>query len=131
MTFSLDWKLLGTANTDNSVAVWNAQDGTRLGEPLKIDGGAENVAFRADGALAVATSRGAVKMIDPSGKMLQPDIAVAKKEVSSLAFSSGGAKLAIGSAGFSAAIWDFPAMPLTPLAGHEGAVRAVAFSPGA
>jgi FOG: WD40 repeat len=131
MTFSPDSKLLATANTDNSVAVWNAQDGTRLGEPLKIEGGAENVAFRADGALAVATSRGAVKMIDPSGKMLQPDIAVAKKEVNSLAFSSGGARLAIGSADFSAAIWDFPAGPLRPLAGHEGPVRAVAFSPDA
>ena len=131
MTFSPDSKLLATANSDNSVAVWNAQDGTRLGEPLKIDGGVENVLFRTDGALAVATSRGAVKMIDAYGKMLQSDIAVAKKEVKSLAFSSGGAKLAIGSQDFSAAIWDSPAGPLRRLAGHDGPVRAVAFSPDA
>jgi WD40 repeat protein len=129
MTFSPDSKFLATANTDNSVAIWNAQDGTRLGEPLKIDGGVENVAFRPDGALAVGTSQGAVKMIDAYGKLLQPDIAVAKKEVKSLAFRPDGAKLAIGSQDFSAAIWDFPSGPLRPLAGHEGPVRAVAFSP--
>src|SRR5260370_1063715 len=85
MAFTPDSKLLITANSDNSVTFWNAQEGTRLGTPVKIGSGVESVALRADGTVAVATSRGAVQMIDSSGRLLNPETQFSNSEVKSIA----------------------------------------------
>jgi hypothetical protein len=126
MAFSGDSKLLATANSDSSVTFWNAQNGTPLGTPVKFDAGVENLAWRANGTLAVATSRGTVQMIDSSGKVLQPEIALSNSEVKSVVFSSDGDTMAAGAQDGNAFLYTGQTRRLT---GHTGPVRAVVFNP--
>ena len=126
MAFRGDSKLLATANSDSSVTFWNAQDGTPLGTPVKIDSGVENLAWRSSDTLAVATSRGTVQMIDSSGKLLQPEIPFSNSEVKSVAFSSDGATMAVGAQDGNSFLYSGQTLRLT---GHTGPVRAVVFNP--
>jgi WD40 repeat protein len=129
IALSGDGKLLATANNDDSVTFSNAHDGIRRGDPLKIDAGVEGITFSPNGALAVATARGSVRMIDTSGALLQPEIDVSKQEVKSIAISADGSKLATGNQDSSVATWNLPSGPLRLQAGHTAPVRALAFSP--
>jgi hypothetical protein len=127
---SSDGRFVATANTDDTVTLWNAQDGTRIGAPLKIESGAAGVFFQAGGTLAVATAQGSVRIVNPSGGPMQSEVGVSQKEVKSVAASGDGSMFAVADQDASLAVWTFPAGPLKWLAGHGVPVLALAFSPG-
>lgn len=127
---SPDGRFAATANSDDTVTLWNAADGTRIGAPLKIESGTAGVSFQAAGTLIVATAQGSVRVINSSGTPVQTDIGVSQKEVKSVASSGDGSKLAFGYQDASLAVWTFPAGPLQWLTGHGVPVLALAFSPG-
>ena len=135
MAFAPDAKTLATANSDGTVAFWNAQDGTRLGAPVKLGVDAVSVAFRKDGAVAIGTAAGSVRIIDTSskdtsGKPIAPEVNLSGKEIRSLAFSPDGMQLAAGDRDAGTYLWNFPSGPARSLPGHSpGPVDAIAFTP--
>ena len=128
MAFSPDGALLATANDDKTVTVWDTAKMTHLGEPIAIDAGVDNVAFRDKATLVVATAQGTVKILDTSGKALQPDIEAARHEVIGLALSPDGKRMVMGAQDPVTALFDFPSGPLRPLTGHDLPVRAAVFT---
>ena len=124
---SPDGKYLATANDDDTVTFWNAADRTRIGAPVKIDGGVAGIAFRRDGVLAVGAARGSVRMIDEAGNLKDPEILMSKQEVKAVALSPDGSLLASGNQDGSVALWRFPAGPLQVLEGHAAPIQAAAF----
>ena len=128
MAFSPDGALLATANDDKTVTIWDTAKMTHLGEPIAIDAGVDNVAFRDKATLVVATAQGTVKILETSGKALQPDIEAARHEVIGLALSPDGKRMVLGAQDPVTALFDFPSGPLRPLTGHDLPVRAAVFT---
>jgi WD40 repeat protein len=122
MGFSADSKLLVTANSNDSVSFWDPHDFT-LKKTVRI-AGVENLAVRRDGTAFVATSDGAVQIVDPSGNLGSRTV-LSKAALSSIAISSKG-MIAAGDQDGLAFLF---AAQVHPLAGHSGPVRAVAFTP--
>lgn len=124
-----DGKFVATANTDDTVTLWNAQDGSRVGALVKVDGGVAGVFFRADGSLGVVTAQGGSGTLDPAGAVLGAVTAISEKEVKSVAASADGSMLALGNLDDSVALWTSPAGPVKWLSGHAAPVLAAAFGP--
>jgi hypothetical protein len=126
MEFSRDSKLLVTANTNGTIALWNAQDGTPAAPAVSMVTGVESLALRADGAIAVATVGSSVRIIDSAGRLLQPELPLVAGELKSVAFSPDGAALAAGAQDGSVFVYSGRTLRL---AEHSRPVTALAFLP--
>ena len=122
MGFSTNPQLLVTANSNDSVSFWDAQNVT-LKKTVEINS-VENLAVRPDGTALVATSDGAIQIVDPSGNLGSRTV-WSKAALNSVATSSNG-MIAAGDQDGLAFLYS---THLRLLTGHTGPVRAVAFAP--
>lgn len=143
VTFSRDGKRIA-ANTEQGVAIWEADTGKRVQlfrpHPVSLD----RIAFSPDGhRIATASSGGnmAEKRDGKSVTVTYPpevkvwDVATAKELLKldggghALAFSPDGSRIVSGGLGNAAIVWDAAdGKPLHTLKGHTGAVSRAAFS---
>jgi len=144
VVFSPDGRRLASASTDTTIRVWDLE--TRLsGAPLTHDGAVLDVAFSPDGHRLVSGSDDkAVRVWDADkGELVGEPMRQHGNHVWSVAFSGDGRHIVSGSEGVvpgagapsgltaSIILWDAETRnPVgEPLAGHEGIVTSVAFSP--
>jgi WD40 repeat protein len=136
LAFHADGRLLATAGEDGAVRLWDTQTGAVV-RVLRHRGPAGSVAFSPDGSLlAVADRRADGSRAAGEVRLWQlraPEaltIRVPGKAVRSLDFARDGQSLVTAQDDGGVAVWDASTgEPLRKLAGHRGAVRAVAYRP--
>lgn len=126
--FSPDGRSLAAAGFDGLVTVWDLGDGT----PVVLRGhrgAVSTVAFSPDGRrLASASADGTVRIWDPAGRQ-PPVVLTVDGPPLGVAFSPDGRRIAVSGDG-PIRVWDATGRGTpTLLAGHEGTVKKVAFSP--
>ena len=127
VAFSPDSKLLATGGTKNSVKVWEPDTGKQIAE---FTGGSSSVAFSPNGRFLVFAARNrTVKIWDfPNRKEITTLTGLG--QISALAFSPDGKRLAIGSGVGMIKLFDTVTwQPLNALQGHTGYINSIAFSP--
>lgn len=129
--FSVDGKMIATANTDNSVRLWDATTGKALKTFWGHAGAVYTLSFSPDGQqLASAGADKSIILWDvTSGKQIHR-LTGHTGEVNAVSFSPGGQLLASGSKDLTIRLWDVNTGKQVGLAqGHQGPVQSVAFRP--
>jgi WD40 repeat protein len=129
-TFSPDGQRILTSADDNTLSVWDASTGRRVGTPIHVDQIPVSTAFSPDGRRVVIGSRRAAMVYDLStGQEIQPRLEHGDW-VTSVAFSPDGRRILTGSDDNTAQLWDAAThRPLLPVLWHRSRVSSVAFSP--
>ncbi|KAF5370260.1 hypothetical protein D9757_012015 [Collybiopsis confluens] len=134
VAFSPDGTRIVSGSGDNSVRIWNAENGTAVGKPLQgHTDWVSSVAFSPDGTRIVSGSG------DNSARIWNADSGTAVGKplqghtnwVSSVAFSPDGARIVSGSVDNSVRLWNADSGTAVgkPLKGHTELVSSVGFSP--
>jgi WD40 repeat protein len=111
-----------------TLRTWSAVTGKESGAPMLHAGAIRAAVMSRDGRRIATGTNGAVRLWDPSGKLVA-EAARAATEVRTLAFSPDGTVLAIGSADGSVRLWQTLSKSETLLGGHAGEVTRLVFSP--
>jgi len=128
---------LFAAFSDGSVSLHEAMTGKTLWDSLKMNRKCTAAVWSEDGRrIAVATADGAIELIDAtSGRRVwhpKSDLQHELVYVTALAISPDGRWLAAGGLSTRCLVWDVTAPDVVrKLSGHDGLVRAIAFSPHA
>jgi WD40 repeat protein len=138
LSFSQDARLLGTANTDEGLQVWDVTTGKPLRTWKDQDPGARpRGVLRPDGKQVASVCGQSVKFWDAAtGKLqravhYQPEHWMINNSVECLAYSPDGALLAVGTGYGHIVVWRSHSGELAWVskAHHNGVVTAVAFGP--
>jgi WD40 repeat protein len=136
MSLSRDGDTLCVVFKDGTLSFHKPLTGERLIEAVKLDADATEVVWSRDGqSVAVATQKGTISLIDAtSGQHVwktQLDRPYEVGMLMSLALSDDGRWIAASGLNKRLLLWDRSRSSSTPhsLAGHDGIVRALAFSP--
>ncbi|MFI6901085.1 helix-turn-helix domain-containing protein [Nonomuraea sp. NPDC050394] len=129
VTFSPDGQTLVSASADGRVLLWDVSTGRRRGE-IRTDGPGTGLAYRPSGRpLLAVRGAGSVLLVDPSTRAVVTTVP-SSGGVGELTFSPDGKLLAIAETDGAVMLIDLgTGQPTARLAGHAGAVTAVAFSP--
>ncbi|KAJ1308943.1 hypothetical protein OPQ81_004626 [Rhizoctonia solani] len=133
-TFSPDGKLIVSASDDNTVRLWDAQNGSPTQNPFKEHTGHVNSAvFSPDGTRIASGSRDHTILIwdTQNGRILAGPLEGHTNWVWSVAFSPEGTRVVSGSKDRTVRIWNTHNGTLIgePLIGHSDTVFSVAFLP--
>ena len=131
MAFSPRGGIFASADLSGAIQLWDTRAGHPLSRPLQGHRGwVRGVAFTPNGTLASAGIDGSVRLWD-ARRARALGRSPSDAPVYGMAASPDGRTLAVGGANGLLQIWDARARrPLSPsLAGHQGDVTAVAFSP--
>lgn len=133
LAFSPDGKLLASASTDMTVALWNMETMQQESKILNVSGLVPlALAFSPDGkTLSVGTGPrdfrlrrpGEIQLWEVETRMLRASLRGHGRAVTSLAYSADGRTLVSGSADTTVRFWDLPAgREYGMLKGHQAAV---------
>jgi WD40 repeat protein len=133
LAFSPDGKLLASASTDMTVALWNMETMQEESKILNVSGLVPlALAFSPDGkTLSVGTGPrdfrvrrpGEIQLWEVETRMLRGSLRGHGRAVTSLAYSADGRTLVSGSADTTVRFWDLPAgREYGMLKGHQAAV---------
>ena len=131
IALSVDGRTLASSSEDRRVLIWDASARRLRGGALKHDDWVRAVALDpAARTLAAAVNDGAVILWDVASEETIGRLSAHGEAAIAVAFSADGNWLASGGFDQSAILWNVETrQPLgAPLAGHKGAVSAVAFS---
>jgi WD40 repeat protein len=129
VTFSADATRLAAVDEHQMITVWDLQTGKPLAELPASEGDGLRLALSADGR-ALAAGRDRVVVWDLGDVGRQPVNALEKVAVISLAFSTDGETLAIGSVDQGIVQWDYRRRRQRwPLQSPRNGARSLAFSP--
>jgi uncharacterized caspase-like protein len=143
VAFSYDSQRIVSGSNDGVLYLWDLQ-GNVIGQSKKHGSCIYSVAFSPNGQRIASSSNDGIRLWDsegyPIGQAWADDIGT----VTAIAFSPDGQHIASGSEDGAVRLWDLhgnsigqlqlwdfnqDVMGQLPVVGHEGAVRAVAFSP--
>lgn len=131
LQFSPDGKMIASAGADNSVKLWNADDGRLLASIESHTDTVWSAAFSPDGKRLLTAGRDRmVKLWDIGPNMLvkrfNGQLAPVKAGIS----SPDGAHFVTGGSDGAARLWDIKSgQQIKSLGGHSGMVNALAYSP--
>ena len=128
VAFSPNGLMLASAGRNNSIAIWNTNDGT--GQRTLQDA-VDSLAFSPDGhTVAAGLSDDTIKMWDATNGQVLGTMQGHTDRVPAVAFSPDGHTLASASWDKTIRLWDVASgQALHTLSGHTDKVLAVAFSP--
>lgn len=127
IALNADGTKLASAGADNLVKLWNAADGAAAGVLTGHAGAVSAVSWTGDGLrVASASADGTLRLWDPAGPLLQTYRA-GKGALQSLSVAADNKTLI--TAGAEAQVHIVTAAAVRALAGHTGAVQALAFNP--
>ncbi len=132
LAFSPDSSRLATASVDNSVCVWSAATGRRVGGPAKLSAPVTALAFSADGARLVSGSSDRTVSLWDSATMKRLFGAALDTGAMRIAIPSPDGKHVAAAGDRTLVIWDV-ARPDTPLKlnlpAGSGTIVSAAYSP--
>jgi len=137
-TFSANGRRIAVAAGQDKIRVFDVTSGQVVGAPIPTGRGVRALALSADGTLlAIADADRAIKLWDlATGQPLGQNLKGHADDVTTLAFSPDGRRLASGAGGYwssdnTVRLWDVRTQLQVgrPLVGHRSAVRALAFRP--
>jgi WD40 repeat protein len=135
LAFAPGGSVLASGGCDNKIRLWDVATGKQLGILLGHTHSVVALAFAPDGrTLASGDERGVVKLWDVAARAERGTLKTVADEgflnaVAAVAFAPDGRTLAVA-VEQGVQVWDVAtASRLTSLAGHEGKVRCLAYSP--
>ncbi len=131
VVFSPDGKLFATGGRDQTVKLWNAQNGTLLYTLHQNLHPVTSVAFSPDGSQLISGSEDLTFCLweTRTGQLLKKVVAHPQK-ITSVAFSPNGSQILTASQDHTAKIWNAKNFSLIhTLQGHQASVNKAVFSP--
>ncbi|GHU81564.1 hypothetical protein FACS189468_4470 [Spirochaetia bacterium] len=131
VAFSPDGRRIVSGSGDNTIRVWDAENGRVLRTLSGHTGLVNSVAFSPDGRRIVSGSGDkTIRVWDAETGRVLPTLSGYIGAVNSVAFSPDGRRIVSGSEDKTIRVWDAEnGRVLRTLSGHTGAVASVAFSP--
>jgi WD40 repeat protein len=133
--YSPDGKRLATLGDDGTTIVWDAATGEEVQrlpgttKPSDFVSG-QRIVYSPDGKLLAACDNGNVKVYDAATYKLLHTLIGHGVDMTAVAFSRDGARIASGGLDGTAYVWDaITGESLLELAGHNDAIEALTFSP--
>jgi WD40 repeat protein/uncharacterized protein with von Willebrand factor type A (vWA) domain len=131
-SFSSDGQRVLTAATDGVVRLWNANDGTPVGPPLRHDGAITSASFSSSDGLRIVTASldGTARIWEAVSDPPETLPMRHRDDITAVSFDSTGRHVLTASGDSSAMVWDaITGAQLAPRLTHKEAIWSAELSP--
>lgn len=126
---SSNGQMVATASADNSVRLFNPENGQAVRQLAGHEHSATITRFRADAAqIATGDKGGEIRLWNPADGTVQAALGAHAESITAIAYHPDGGAIATAGAEGSLKFWQLPAPPAKTFAGHTQPVTAVALS---